>query len=436
MRFLYNFKILQHCRPSNAVRSKKMAHKVWILNLDDFVFKSKALDALKTHSLKYIQLLKPGDFCVLSPLIHRDQAFLDYMARIKKIAHKNWVFLPKEQRPDESLVAAISRDEELLKKLRRLCAMDYVVIPLIYTKEFGHLSWLCENKLLNNSIAVQEANNKLVFKELCKKFGIPTIAPVYEAGMNKVPRILATLNPQETYLLRRPFSAGGYGNIKGNLVDLLPLIKQEHKEADFYLERYKEIYKTLGSLCMLKDDEVSFVGIDSQLIHKEAWEGCSFPFQRLPKGILDEIREKSLMLACYYYGKGVRGQINIDWAIRKKDGELKLRALECNSRYNGFGLCLRLASTVYGINRRDLHFYMDTKMRFAPKWTTQKLIDELDKINAALSFKGGVVLTSGVEDGKAGFCFIATNAQDLAALRKEFKRHITGLTERPTRDWE
>ena len=97
-----------------------MAHKVWILNLDDFVFKSKALDALKTHSLKYIQLLKPGDFCVLSPLIHRDQAFLDYMARIKKIEHKNWVFLPKEQRQDESLVAAISRDEELLNKLRRL----------------------------------------------------------------------------------------------------------------------------------------------------------------------------------------------------------------------------------------------------------------------------------------------------------------------------
>ena len=132
----------------------------------------------------------------------------------------------------------------------------------------------------------------------------------------------------------------------------------------------------------------------------------------------------------------MRGQINIDWAIRKKDGDLKLRALECNSRYNGFGLCLRLASTVYGINRRDLHFYMDTKMRFAPKWTTQKLIDELDKINSAIPFKGGVVLTSGVEDGKAGFCFIATNAQDLATLRKEFKRHITGLTERPTRDWE
>ncbi len=411
-----------------------MPNKVWILNLDDFVFKSKALDALKSHSLKYIQLLKPGDFCVVSPLTEPDKAFVDYMARIKKLEHKNWMFMPKEQKEDESLISAISRDEQLLAKLRKLCSIGYVIIPLMYTKEFAHLSWQCENKLLNNSIAVQEANNKLVFKELCKKFNITTIAPVYEAGMNKMPRVLALLDPRETYLLRRPFSAGGYGNVKGKLADLLPLIKMYHKEADFYLERFKEIYKTLGSLCILKDDEIAFVGIDSQIIHKEAWEGCSFPFTRLPKKLLDEIREKSLMLASYYYGKGVRGQINFDWAIRQKDGELKLRALECNSRYNGFGLCLRLASTVYGINRRELHFYLDTKMRFDPHWTTKKVIDELEKINAGVTFRGGVVLTSGVKDGKAGFCFMATNRKDLADLRRSFKTHITGLAERPTKE--
>lgn len=411
-----------------------MPNKVWILNLDDFVFKSKALDALKSHSLKYIQLLKPGDFCVVSPLTEPDKAFVNYMARIKKLEHKNWMFIPREQKEDESLISAVSRDEHLISKLRKLCSMGYVIIPLMYTKEFAHLSWQCENTLLNNSIAVQEANNKLVFKELCKKFNITTIAPVYEAGMNKMPRVLALLDPRETYLLRRPFSAGGYGNVKGKLADLLPLIKLYHKESDFYLERFKEIYKTLGSLCILKDDEISFVGIDSQIIHKEAWEGCSFPFSRLPKKLLEEIREKSLMLASYYYGKGVRGQINFDWAIRQKDGELKLRALECNSRYNGFGLCLRLASTVYGINRKELHFYLDTKMRFSPDWTTKKVIDELEKINAGVTFRGGVVLTSGVKDGKAGFCFIATNRKDLADLRRSFKAHITGLAERPTKE--
>lgn len=411
-----------------------MPNKVWILNLDDFVFKSKALDALKSHSLKYIQLLKPGDFCVVSPLTEPDKAFVNYMARIKKLEHKNWMFMPREQKEDESLISAVSRDEHLISKLRKLCSMGYVIIPLMYTKEFAHLSWQCENTLLNNSIAVQEANNKLVFKELCKKFNITTIAPVYEAGMNKMPRVLALLDPRETYLLRRPFSAGGYGNVKGKLADLLPLIKLYHKESDFYLERFKEIYKTLGSLCILKDDEISFVGIDSQIIHKEAWEGCSFPFSRLPKKLLEEIREKSLMLASYYYGKGVRGQINFDWAIRQKDGELKLRALECNSRYNGFGLCLRLASTVYGINRKELHFYLDTKMRFSPDWTTKKVIDELEKINAGVTFRGGVVLTSGVKDGKAGFCFIATNRKDLADLRRSFKAHITGLAERPTKE--
>lgn len=411
-----------------------MPNKVWILNLDDFVFKSKALDALKSHSLKYIQLLKPGDFCVVSPLTEPDKAFVNYMARIKKLEHKNWMFMPREQKEDESLISAVSRDEHLISKLRKLCSIGYVIIPLMYTKEFAHLSWQCENTLLNNSIAVQEANNKLVFKELCKKFNITTIAPVYEAGMNKMPRVLALLDPRETYLLRRPFSAGGYGNVKGKLADLLPLIKLYHKESDFYLERFKEIYKTLGSLCILKDDEISFVGIDSQIIHKEAWEGCSFPFSRLPKKLLEEIREKSLMLASYYYGKGVRGQINFDWAIRQKDGELKLRALECNSRYNGFGLCLRLASTVYGINRKELHFYLDTKIRFSPDWTTKKVIDELEKINAGVTFRGGVVLTSGVKDGKAGFCFIATNRKDLADLRRSFKAHITGLAERPTKE--
>ena len=39
-----------------------------------------------------------------------------------------------------------------------------------------------------------------------------------------------------------------------------------------------------------------------------------------------------------------------------------------------------------------------------------------------------------VKDGKAGFCFIATNRKDLADLRRSFKAHITGLAERPTKE--
>lgn len=407
-----------------------MPNKIWVINLDDYLFQNKAIEALKGHSLKYIQILKPGDYCILSPLVEADPDFVAYMARIKKLEHKNWLFKPAAHDPSESLVEAIMRDEALVEKLRKLCSIGYVMIPLMYTKKFEKLSKLCKNKLSNNYKAIEQANNKLLFKELCKLFHITTIAPVYQAGKNKTPRILSTLNAQETYLLRRPISAGGYGNIKGKLVDLLPLIKKYHKETDLYLERYKDIYRSIGTLVMLKDDGIYYGGCDCQIIHKESWEGCFFPFTKAPAKMLQKIREKALLLASYYYGMGIRGQINIDWALRWKNGELKLRALECNARYNGFSICQRLASTVYGLTRDEMHFYLDTKMKFSPSWDTKRVIKELEIINKEVHIRGGVVLTSSVKDGNAGFCFIGSSRKEIADLRRVFKCHVKGLIAR------
>ena len=403
-----------------------MPDKIWILNVDDFVFKTNSADALCRHSLKYIQILKPGDLCIVSPLIERDDAFVAYMAALKKIKNDDWMMLPKKQKKEESLIQAIMADKALVKKLKKLCK-TCVIIPLMYTKEFAKLSRMCGNKLLNNSIAVQEANNKLVFKKLCKEFGIQTIQPVFDSDKKRKSKVLSFLDFNETYLLRRPFSAGGYGNTKGKLIDLLKLVQTYHKDGHFYIERFKDIYKTLGSLCVLKDDSIQFVGIDCQIINKEAWEGCYYPFKKLDKNILEEIKQKSLLLAGYYHKKGVRGQVNFDWAIRIKEGQLKLRALECNSRYNGFGVCLRLASTAFGIQKEDLHFYLDTKIRFSKKLNTAKVIKLLEKINKECGFKGGAVLTTGVKDGKAGFCFASTSDARVAKLRSRFKKYILSV---------
>lgn len=407
------------------VMANFMPNKIWIFNLDDFLFKSNSMKALRQHSLKYIQLLKKGDYCVASPLVQRDPDFLDYMARIKQIDYPNWILYPKSHQENQSLISSILNDEELIHILTKKCQEGYILVPLIYSKEFEKINKVCRNTLFNNAHAVAEANNKLLFKDLCKKFQITTFAPIYEIPKNQKGRVLQPLNFSETYLLRRPFSAGGYGNTRGTLKELLPLIKKYTKETDLYIERYKDISKTIGTLVVLKDSEFNYIGMDCQIIHKEAWEGCFFPFTKLQKRLLDQIREKTMLLASYYYGMGVRGQINFDWAIRNVDGELKIRALECNSRYNGFGLCLRLASTVYNIPKNQLHFYLDTKMKFNPIWTTKKIISLIDNINSNLPFKGGVVLTTGVENGKAGFCFITTNRKDLADLRREFKRKIT-----------
>jgi len=407
-----------------------MPNKIWIINLDDCLFQGKAIEALKSYSLKYIQLLKPGDYCVLSPLVEVDPDFVAYMARIKKLKHTNWLFTPAVHDSSENLIEAILKDKVLVEKLRKLCSIGYVMVPQMYTKKFEKLSKLCKNKLNNNYKAIEKANNKLLFKELCKLFHITTIAPVYEAGKNKTPRILSTLDAKETYLLRRPVSAGGYGNIKGKLIDLLPLIKKFHKETDLYLERYKDIYRTIGTLVMLKDDGIYYGGVDCQIIHKEAWEGCFFPFTKAPAKILQKVREKALLLGSYYYGMGIRGQINIDWALRWKDGELKLRALECNPRYNGFSICQRLASTVYGLTRDEMHFYLDTKMKFDPSWDTKRVIHELEIMNKGVNIRGGIVLTSGVKNGNAGFCFIGTNRKEIADLRRLFKRHVKGLVAR------
>ncbi|MBP5429381.1 MAG: hypothetical protein J6Y25_00620 [Elusimicrobiaceae bacterium] len=407
-----------------------MPNKIWIINLDEVVASENLLEAIADYSPKYIQLLKPQDYCILSRWAPVDKDFFAYMARIKKLKHTSWLFQPAEQEPDERLVDAVLRDEVLLGKLRKLCNMGYVMVPFMYTKRFEALSKKCGNNLNNNYKAIEQANNKLLFKNACKKFGITTIAPIYQAGKNKTPRILSPLDAKETYLLRRPFSAGGYGNVKGKLVDLLPLIKKYHKKTDLYLERYKDIYRTLGTLCILKDEGIYYAGVDCQIIHKEAWEGCFFPFTKCPAKILQEVREKSLMLASFYYGMGIRGQINFDWALRWKGGELKLRALECNPRYNGFGVCLRLASTVYGIPRNQLHFYLDTKIQFSPSWNTKRVIAELKKINEEMNIHGGVILTSAVKEGHAGFCFVGTSRKEIADIRRCFKRHVRGYIPR------
>lgn len=417
--------VLKDIAPSATVNS--MPDKIWILNVDDFVFKANALDALSNHSLKYIQILKQADLCVVSPLIERDDAFVNYMARIKKLVNKDWMLLPAKQSPDETLVQAIMKDKALIARLKKLCKENHALIPLMYTADFAKLSKMCGSNLLNNSIAVQDANNKLVFKKLCKQFDITTIQPVFESGKNKKSKVLSFIDFNETYLLRRPFSAGGYGNTKGKLLDLLRKIKDYHKDGHFYIERFKDIYKTLGSLCVLKDDAITFVGIDSQIVHKEAWEGCSFPFKKIDKDILDEIKEKSMLLAEYYHKKGVRGQVNFDWAVRLKEGKMLLRALECNSRYNGFGLCIRLASTVFNIPKGRLHFYLDTKIPFSPKFDTQKVVDIIENITKSHDLPGGIVLTSGVTNGKAGFCFIATSEQNINKLRNSFKKYILNV---------
>ncbi len=401
-----------------------MPDKIWVLNFDDFVHKEVATDSLRNYSLKYIQILKDNDICIVSPITKRDDAFVDYMARIKKLKRKDWMIVPKPYDEQKSFVQALTEDKEMIKKIKSLCAQGMVMIPLIYTKEFSKLSKMCDNKLLNNSIAVQDANNKLVFKKLCKEFGIKTIQPVYERGSNRKSRVLSFINFDEKYMLRRPVSAGGCGNTTGKLIDLLKLMKNYYKDGHFYIEKFRDIYRSLGSLCVLKDDGAHYIGIDCQLIHKEAWEGCEYPFTKIDKEILKKIETNTLKLAEYYYNKGVRGQINFDWAVIIKDGGLRLRALECNSRYNGFGLCLRLASTVFGISKEELHFYLDTSISFSKKLTTEKIIDIIEAINRKLPFRGGIVLTCDVREGRAGFCFIATSNKNVAELRKYFRKYI------------
>lgn len=406
----------------NSMPEAKKSGKIWVLNLDDFIFKDNALDALKNYSPKYMQILKPGDLCIISPHVSPDISFVNYTARVKKITNKNWVIMPKKHNLGEPLTSAVCKDKALLNKLKKLCAGNYIMIPLLYTKGFEELSRLCGNKIPNNSSAVREANDKLEFKKLCKRFNIATIKPVFEKGKNNKFKIPAGVDRNQNFLLKRSFSAGGYDTVKGNLAALLNMTDRYQKEGRFLIEKFEDIYRTLGSLCMLKEDGVHFAGIDCQIIKKEAWEGCSYPFKKFDRAILKEIKDKSLQLAKHYYKKGVRGQVNFDWAIIKRQGRPRLYALECNCRYNGFGLCLRLASTVYNIPREKAHFYLDSKIKFSGKLTTSKLIAALDKINARQKFRGGIVLTSAANKGKAGFCFIAENEKNLKTLRAGFKK--------------
>ena len=80
-----------------------MPNKIWVLNMDDFMFKDKAFYALKKHSLKYIQILKPNDIAIVSPLVEKDKDFIDYTARIKKFTNKEWLLSPAKQEDGKTL---------------------------------------------------------------------------------------------------------------------------------------------------------------------------------------------------------------------------------------------------------------------------------------------------------------------------------------------
>lgn len=396
-------------------------HKhIWVFNTDDSIFKEKTADILKLYSARYIQAMKADDLCVLSPIMDIDPDFMEYLAKVKKLPSSGWVFMPKTHTPGDKFIDAILADGQLVERLKQKCGEGYVLIPLMYTKEFKTLSDICGNKLSNNSQAVNDANNKLEFKKVCKLLNIPTPRVVLERDANgKTIQNFENPDPDKMYILKHRFSAGGYGHAVGSLNRLLPIFE---KDKEFFIEELVKVEKTIGTLCILTDD-ITFVGIDEQLIKDEAWQGCVYPCRTVTKKLQEEVKKETMKLARHYFDAGIKGQINFDWAIVKNGKKSELTALECNSRYNGFGIFVRLAATAFNIDKSELHFHIDTGLKVA-NLTTKKAAEMAIKITKEFPHRGGAVLSSPILNGKAGFCCITDSAEHLEDLREKLRAAI------------
>jgi|GEM_PF-2901327 len=398
--------------------------RVWFLNIEHVVDPVSAQKAMHGHVGRYLLLMEKGDY-IITP-VKLDPDFLEYARKMRGLppAEEFLIELKKVSEP-YSLAESVFLNPDAVEKLRRAGAQGCRLEPFIQNKEAADTAARLGMPFSGSKYGVLagglggKLNDKIYFKDVARELDIPVIeyctandASGVKAAIHKV-----SAENKDRVILKKPCNAGGYGNLAGTEAELLARLPQWYDGGDLIIEHHKTLLETAGSLALLEDDRTDFIGADLQFVENNAWRGCVFP--NSSKAYAAQVQKHTMAFSEYLRAKGVRGYVNLDWAIiENPDGAPRLCALECNFRHNGFSFIVEGAQGIFGLKKERasiIYYYaFDINEKYDSVKKIEPLLTALNEGFAQTNNKGGVVLAGVPHEGHVPL-FLAAETENLSS---------------------
>ena len=334
-----------------------MPKKLWLPNVEEVLPENdvnyEKVFVPKTFELfpRSLLCLAPGD-AIVSPR-PLDPDFCAYIAGLSRLGSpKNWLIELRANSKPYSLVESLLLDRGAMARLKELDRGAWVIEPFIESPRIMRLSRdtgiptdKTNPQLVLNGI-VTMVNDKGTFKELARSLRVLTIGGYMADSMPALEKAIDLVSEKygDRVMLRKTLYGGGLGNLSGGKERLLYEIRGWYNGGRILIEPFLNIQHVAGSLAVISDRGVSFLGVDVQTFCDGCWSGFDFPHPDTAQAA--RIKELTLLIAKRVSAMGARGSLNVDWAFTAERPEEPL-ALECNFRNNGFGYVLDFATRYF-----------------------------------------------------------------------------------------
>lgn len=296
---------------------------------------------------RFLLGLEAGDLLVVPTTLPED--FTRYVAELLGLgAAEDLVFEVEPRATPSSLVDSLLLDPGALAalKARHLETLEPFLQTPRAVRLARELALPClgtEGRLVESGL-VRDLNDKGWFKAFAREHGVPVLPGEEVSSRGELVRALEQA-PGGELMLRKTSYAGGAGCTHGSARQLLGRLDGWYNAGRVLVEPFLDLASVAGSLALLDERGVHYVGIDRQVLRDGSWCGFDFPYP--PGRGAGAVRDLTLDLAFRIHGLGARGVLNLDWAFPAGSPEEPL-VLECNFRHNGFGYVADLAARLFG----------------------------------------------------------------------------------------
>ncbi|NLO92236.1 MAG: hypothetical protein GX410_09650 [Elusimicrobia bacterium] len=401
--------------------------RVLFLNLDELLHDSKVEALLSYYPQRYLLRANPGDIVVVPDPVDAD--FVAYARSVKKLAApENWLVVTGRNSGALCSSRSLFESGAPLARLKKLVKKGgYVFTPYLQTPKMldvaQKLGLRPEAPAMSLPDAVNSGltlalNNKLYFKRLCRRNGVPVLPDYVCTTPEAITAAAEKLGRGgRRVILKKTRAAGGYGNISGTAAELAANIALWRKWDEVLVEPHLGDERVVGALALLDADGVKFLGLDRQDCVNDAWNGCEFPYSG--RGAA-EVKRHTLRLARLLWKEGLRGEMDLDWFATPRNGVF---AIECNFRDNGFGYILELARDAFGLPPARTHARYWAALKLGQP-SLRLIAEKISALNAGTR-RGGAILCGKPKNGRVGVLAAADSA---AALRRLSRAIIKELS--------
>jgi hypothetical protein len=333
--------------------------KLWLANIEEVfgghtpahleLMRSK-VNAMAPRNLFHAD---PGDALIVSRPI--SETFNRFVARLYDDAAPPFIVFHPDGPLTGPLALMCRNDARLLTDMRNLVSRgNWALEPYIESPEALALAVALGIPLGKNPAGlvaegiIQRLNDKVIFKEMTQKLGIPVIPGSVARSVAELHQAIVTNQREglDRLMLRRAQSGGGLGNTSGSPAELLTNIESLYGGEPTLVEPFMPFTHTLGSLVEVTPAAVRFRGIDAQAFDRGCWVGFEYP---APGEFGREVETWSLAFAEQVRAMGISGYVNLDWGIfRDTEGNPGITAIEANVRHNGLSLILDFGRRFFG----------------------------------------------------------------------------------------